>query len=153
MRAPAHDRSVGSLAGRAGAAPALDRDRLRTRRRDADPAAVQSGLRFRVRGRRRRDRHAIPDREWPWLALIGLSGALGQYWLTEAFRRAPPSVVGPFEYTSMVWAFAIDWLFWSASPSPSLLAGSAIVIASGIAVLVDEHRLAGAAVSPACPPP
>jgi len=153
MRAPAHDRSVGSLAGRAGAAPALDRDRLRTRRRDADPAAVQSGLRFRVRGRRRRDRHAIPDREWPWLALIGLSGALGQYWLTEAFRRAPPSVVGPFEYTSMVWAFAIDWLFWSATPSRELLFGAGIVITSGIFVIADEHRLAQLALAPGSPPP
>jgi len=99
------------------------------------------------------DWHPISDREWPWLALIGLSGALGQYWLTEAFRRAPPSVVGPFEYTSMVWAFAIDWLFWSAIPSRELLLGAGIVIASGIFVIADEHRLAQLALAPGSPPP
>jgi len=33
--------------------------------------------------------------DWLWRAAIGVSGALGQLWLTEAFRRAPPSVVGP----------------------------------------------------------
>jgi drug/metabolite transporter (DMT)-like permease len=95
----------------------------------------------------------IPRSEWPWLGLVGLSGALGQYWITDAFRRAPPSVVGPFEYTSMIWAFAIDWIFWSAVPTPALLLGSGVVIASGVFVIVDEHRLAQLALNPGTPPP
>ncbi len=99
------------------------------------------------------DWHPISNAEWPWLALIGVSGALGQYWLTEAFRRAPPSVVGPFEYTSMVWAFAIDWVFWSATPNRALLLGAGVVIASGIFVIADEHRLAQLALAPGSPPP
>jgi drug/metabolite transporter (DMT)-like permease len=88
-----------------------------------------------------------------WLAGIGVSGALGQLWITDAFRRAPPSVVGPFEYTAILWAFAIDWIFWSASPSPSLLLGAAIVIGSGVFVILDERRLAELALTPASPPP
>jgi drug/metabolite transporter (DMT)-like permease len=91
--------------------------------------------------------------DWPWLAAVGVSGALGQYWVTDAFRRAPPSVVGPFEYTSILWAFGIDWLFWSASPSPRLLCGAGIVIAGGIGIVWDEHRLAQLAMTPASPPP
>jgi drug/metabolite transporter (DMT)-like permease len=91
--------------------------------------------------------------DWIWLIGIGVTGALGQMWLTDAFRRAPPSVVGPFEYTSILWAFGIDWIFWSAAPSLSLIAGACIVIASGIVVIVDERRLAGLALSPASPPP
>ncbi len=80
--------------------------------------------------------------DWKWLAAIGVSGGLGQLWLTEAFRRAPPSVVGPFEYTAILWAFGIDWIFWSASPSLSLVLGAGVVIASGIYVIWDERRLA-----------
>jgi drug/metabolite transporter (DMT)-like permease len=91
--------------------------------------------------------------DWIWLIGVGVSGALGQMWLTDAFRRAPPSVVGPFEYTSILWAFAIDWIFWSASPSLSLIAGACVVIVSGIVIIVDEHRLAGATLNAACPPP
>jgi drug/metabolite transporter (DMT)-like permease len=91
--------------------------------------------------------------DWVWLIGIGVTGALGQMWLTDAFRRAPPSVVGPFEYTALLWAFAIDWIFWSAAPSLSLIAGACIVIASGIVVIVDERRLAGLALNPASPPP
>lgn len=97
--------------------------------------------------------HSIDSADWLWLAGVGVSGGLGQLWLTEAFRRAPPSVVGPFEYTAILWAFGIDWLFWSATPSSSLLIGTAVVVASGIVVIFDERRLAELAMNPACLPP
>jgi drug/metabolite transporter (DMT)-like permease len=95
----------------------------------------------------------VASSDWLWLAAIGVSGALGQLWLTEAFRRAPPSVVGPFEYTAILWAFGIDWIFWSATPSPALVIGAAIVVASGIVVILDERRLAELAINPAVAPP
>jgi drug/metabolite transporter (DMT)-like permease len=95
----------------------------------------------------------VPVSDWGWLIGIGLTGALGQMWLTDAFRLAPPSVVGPFEYTSILWAFAIDWIFWSASPSWTLIVGACIVIASGIVIILDERRLGQMALSPASPPP
>jgi len=102
---------------------------------------------------------ALPDwqpilaEDWPWIGAIGVSGALGQAWITDAFRRAPPAVVGPFEYTALLWAFAIDWIFWSARPTRTLLIGAAIVIASGLFVIWDERRLADLAYSSASPPP
>ena len=95
----------------------------------------------------------VPASDWGWLVGVGVTGALGQLWLTEAFIRAPPSVVGPFEYTSILWAFAIDWIFWSAAPSLSLILGACIVIASGIIVIVDEHRLGRTSLSAAIPLP
>ncbi len=99
------------------------------------------------------DWRAIPSGDWPWLAAIGVSGALGQFWITDAFRRAPPAVVAPFEYTSILWAFAIDWIFWSATPSSSLIAGAAIVIASGSYIIWDERRSTDLALIPANAPP
>ncbi len=105
------------------------------------------------------DWRPIESGDWPWLACIGISGALGQYWLTDAFRRAPPAVVAPFEYTAILWAFAIDWVFWSAAPSVGLLMGGAVVVGSGIFVIWDERRSAEQdrsaelALNPACPPP
>jgi drug/metabolite transporter (DMT)-like permease len=99
------------------------------------------------------DWRPVPSTQWPWLCAVGVAGALGQFWITDAFRRAPPSVVGPFEYTSILWAFAIDWLFWSASPSSSLIVGAAIVVVSGIYVIFDERRSANLALLAANPPP
>jgi drug/metabolite transporter (DMT)-like permease len=99
------------------------------------------------------DWRPVQSSDWGWLFGIGVTGALGQMWLTDAFRRAPPSVVGPFEYTAILWAFAIDWIFWSASPSLSLIVGACIVVASGVFVILDEHRLSQLALNPASPPP
>ncbi|HKN10621.1 MAG TPA: DMT family transporter [Pseudomonadota bacterium] len=96
---------------------------------------------------------AIEPGDWLWLLGIGVSGVLGQFWVTDAFRRAPPSVVGPFEYTSILWAFAIDWIFWSAVPSVALLIGGGIVVVSGTFVIWDEHRADELALNPASPPP
>jgi len=99
------------------------------------------------------DWRAIPASDWPWLTAVGVAGALGQFWITDAFRRAPPSVVAPFEYTSILWAFGIDWVFWAATPSASLLMGAGIVIASGVYVIWDERRSAALALIPATSPP
>jgi len=99
------------------------------------------------------DWHAVDSSDWRWLAGIGITGALGQLWLTDAFRCAPPAVVAPFEYTAILWALGIDWIFWSASPSAGLLLGAAIVVSSGIFVIWDERRGAELALNPACPPP
>jgi drug/metabolite transporter (DMT)-like permease len=99
------------------------------------------------------DWRPVLSADWGWLTGIGVTGALGQMWLTNAFRRAPPSVVGPFEYTAILWAFAIDWIFWSATPSLTLIVGACIVIVSGIVIILDERRLGMLALNPATPPP
>ncbi len=69
--------------------------------------------------------------DYPWLALIGVSGALGQYWITRALQLAPAFVVAPVEYTSIVWALAIDWLFWSRPLAATTLLGAGLILLSG----------------------
>jgi drug/metabolite transporter (DMT)-like permease len=70
--------------------------------------------------------------DWPWIVGIGITGAIGQHLITEAFRYAPASVIVPFEYTAMVWAIAIDFVVWKVLPGSVTLVGSAIVITAGI---------------------
>ncbi len=96
---------------------------------------------------------AVDPGDWGWIALIGVSGALGQYWVTEAFRSAPPSVVAPFEYSAILWAFALDWVFWSVLPSVFVITGATVVIGCGLAIIWDERRLAGLAATAAASPP
>jgi drug/metabolite transporter (DMT)-like permease len=96
---------------------------------------------------------SVAPGDWVWLGAVGLSGALGQYWVTEAFRRAPPSVVAPFEYSSILWAFSIDWVFWSVLPSAVVVTGATIVIGCGLFIIWDERRLATLAETAAASPP
>jgi drug/metabolite transporter (DMT)-like permease len=69
------------------------------------------------------------------------SGALygfGQYIWTRALSLAPTSAVGPFYYFTLVWALIIGFLFWGDVPTLPLLAGSAIVVGSGLFLLWHE---------------
>jgi len=83
---------------------------------------------------------AVRAEHWPVLAIVALTGALGQYAVTEAFRRGEASVVAPFEYTAIGMGVTLDWLLWSTRPQPRTLAGAAIVIAAGL-YLIHRERL------------
>lgn len=68
----------------------------------------------------------------------GVLNGIGQYWWTRALLLAPPAAVGPFYYFSLVWALVLGFAFWGDVPTPALLAGSAIVVGSGIFLLWHE---------------
>jgi len=72
------------------------------------------------------------------MAATGLLAGSAQYCLTEAFRIAPPSVVAPFEYMSLLWAMLLGFLVWGDVPTMLVLVGAAVVIVSGIYVFHDE---------------
>jgi len=81
---------------------------------------------------------------WPsnWdlgaLLVNGVLNAIGQYWWTRALTMAPPAAVGPFYYFSLVWAMLLGFAFWGDVPTLGLLAGSAVVVGSGLFLLWHE---------------
>ena len=74
------------------------------------------------------------------LAMIGAGvlNGFGQYWWTRSLSLAPPAAVGPFYYFTLVWAMALGFVFWGDVPGLSLLAGSSIVVGSGLFLLWHE---------------
>jgi drug/metabolite transporter (DMT)-like permease len=79
------------------------------------------------------------------LVAIGLVGGCGQLLITSAFRNAPAAVIAPFDYISMLYVSLIGYAVWGDVPDRFLLAGAAIVIASGLYILNRETRRATAA--------
>jgi drug/metabolite transporter (DMT)-like permease len=69
---------------------------------------------------------------------IGNGGA--QYLWTRAIHLAPTSAVVPFQYIQLVWAMLLGFAIWGDLPTTALLAGSAIVIASGMFLFWHETR-------------
>ncbi len=69
------------------------------------------------------------------MAFIGLIAGLAQYSMTQAFRIAPPATVTPFEYTCMVWAVILGFAIWGDVPSWTVLAGSAVIVLSGLYIV------------------
>ena len=71
---------------------------------------------------------------------VAITGAIGQWGVTEAFKRAPAASVAPLEYSGLAWVILIDLAVWSVVPSWRTLAGAAVIIASGLALLRFESR-------------
>ena len=82
-----------------------------------------------------------------WLAANGVGNGIAQYWWTRAIHMAPTAAVVPFNYLSLVWAAMLGFAIWGEVPTIGLVAGSAIVVGSGLFLLWHETRKA--AVPPA----
>jgi len=74
------------------------------------------------------------------LVAVGMIGGLSHVFLTESYRYASASVVAPFDYVAMLWAFLFGYAFFGEIPSAYVFAGSAIVAASGLFVIWRERR-------------
>jgi len=78
--------------------------------------------------------------EWIGLATVGLIGGLSQLLMTYAYRHAPASTLAPFGYVSILWSTLLGFLIWSQLPGPRVVAGSVIVILSGLYIIYRETR-------------
>lgn len=81
----------------------------------------------------------------PAIAVIGLTGALGQVALTHAFRLGEASQIAPLEYASLLWVVLLDLALWAALPDGMTWLGAAIIIASGLYLIRRERVVAAGA--------
>jgi drug/metabolite transporter (DMT)-like permease len=82
----------------------------------------------------------ISQEHWPILGGIAVTGAIGQWGITEAFKRAPAASVAPLEYSGLAWVIMIDLFVWSALPEWRTLAGAAVIIGCGVFLIRYEAR-------------
>jgi len=82
--------------------------------------------------------------EWLLLILVGLVGGVAQIMLTEAYASAQVSALGPYSYTSILWAVAMGWVLFGDTPGVGTLAGSALIVAAGLYILHRELKRAAA---------
>jgi drug/metabolite transporter (DMT)-like permease len=82
-----------------------------------------------------------PDlRGWTLFCVMGLIGGVSQYCSTLALSHAPAAAVSPFNYTGLIWGSLIGLLIWGDWPTPAIIAGAAIVTATGLYLLRAETR-------------
>ncbi|MCC0020813.1 MAG: DMT family transporter [Nitratireductor sp.] len=82
-----------------------------------------------------------PEHLWLFFA-IALAGTTGMTMITQAFRFAPASVIAPLDYTALIWATILGWFLWGEIPDVITYAGAAIIIASGIYIILRERKSA-----------
>lgn len=82
------------------------------------------------------------SREWMLLAAIGTLGGLGQLCMTASLRFAPVSTVVVVDYSALLWSTLFGWLIWDHLPAAATWIGAPVIIASGLYIVLREHRLA-----------
>lgn len=75
---------------------------------------------------------------WFFFVLAGLCTALAWVGVIGGYRRAPPAMLAPFEYTALIGAAAAGYWIWDEVPDRWVLLGAAIIIASGLFIVYRE---------------
>jgi drug/metabolite transporter (DMT)-like permease len=76
---------------------------------------------------------------WGLLILLGVTGGIAQLCMTGALRWAPVSVVLPMDYSTILWATILGWLFWNDWPLATTWIGAELIVASGLYIAWREH--------------
>ncbi|WP_239451633.1 DMT family transporter [Elioraea rosea] len=76
--------------------------------------------------------------EFAALVGVGLSSTVAQLLMTDAYRRGEPTIVAPFEYSGILWTALIGIMLFDETPSPTMAAGVAVLVASGLYILHRE---------------
>jgi drug/metabolite transporter (DMT)-like permease len=79
--------------------------------------------------------------EFAVLVSIGLLGGIAHLILTESYRLAPASVVAPFDYSAIIFAFLLGYAMFGEVPTGVVVIGAIIVVAAGLFVLWRERQL------------
>ncbi|WP_171174949.1 DMT family transporter [Ruegeria sp. HKCCD8929] len=75
------------------------------------------------------------------MILTGLVGGVAQILVTSSYRFGQASMLAPYDYTTMLFAIVIGYIWFDELPTVVMLAGAALVIAGNVLVIWREHQL------------
>lgn len=83
-----------------------------------------------------------PDSKgWTLLIVAGACSAIAWVGFINGYRGASPSILAPLEYVALVGGAIAGYLIWGEVPDRWVLAGTTIIIASGLYVVYREVSL------------
>ncbi len=68
----------------------------------------------------------------------GVTASVAFLLLFTAYRIASPAVVSPFEYSILLWAPLIGWVYFEEIPTLNTIIGILIIVSSGIYIFIRE---------------
>jgi len=77
----------------------------------------------------------------PLFALVGLLIAAASVLMSQAYRITAPATIAPFEYVALPFSAVWGLLFWGEVPDATALLGMALIIGSGVFIVVRTERL------------
>ncbi len=80
----------------------------------------------------------IDPGDWPLLIMLGVSGLLGGFFISQAYRLSEAAFAAPFEYVSMPLAIMWGVTVFGTWPAPTAWIGIALILGSGLFLLWRE---------------
>ena len=82
--------------------------------------------------------HPMPIQHLGMMGIIALFGFVAMLFIIQAYRRAEAVVVAPMQYSQMIWATVYGALIFDESPDFFTIVGSAVIMASGLYIVLRE---------------
>ena len=78
--------------------------------------------------------------QWLLLAGYGLIGAYGNILLMQAAAHAPAAVLGPTQYSQMLWGIFLGYLVFGDTIDLPIILGSILIVSSGLLTILRERQ-------------
>jgi drug/metabolite transporter (DMT)-like permease len=75
------------------------------------------------------------------LCLLGVVSTSAHLLVNRALKLADAAAVAPLQYTLLLWAIIFGWMFFGDVPQTHMLAGAALIVASGLYIVFRENWL------------
>ena len=82
----------------------------------------------------------MPIEHLGMLGIIAAFGFVATLLVIAAYRRAEAVVVAPMQYSQMIWAIFYGYLIFDETPDEWTMIGAAVIIASGIYIVLREDK-------------
>lgn len=80
--------------------------------------------------------------DWAWLLCVGIFSQLGQIFLTDALQREKVAGVAIVNYTGLIYAVSIGWIFFDEAQGPLAIAGMLLVVLGVVlSVMYGRRRM------------
>ncbi len=78
--------------------------------------------------------------DWGLLALVGVVAMGAHICVNRAMKLADAGLLAPLQYTLLLWAVILGWMFFNDIPRSSMLAGAGVIIVAGLILVLPERR-------------
>jgi drug/metabolite transporter (DMT)-like permease len=82
----------------------------------------------------------VPVSDWGMVCLMAALALAGQVFITKAFMIAPVGAVAPFEYSALVGAAVLGYVFFGDVPQVQVWLGAGLIVVAGLYTVHREAR-------------
>lgn len=75
--------------------------------------------------------------DWAGMLLLGIVATCAHLLITRSLKLAPASLLAPLQYTLLLWAIILGYIFFNDIPDAQIIIGAAIIVFAGLFIF---HR-------------